>query len=416
MCKLTLIDVDYGVTEVNYELVKDLLVLNELSGNPDGIGYNLFHRNDIVKTKDKARDYFRKHFGDFQRNTSINGIYHVRKASTTYNNKNLDTIVRDEFTHPFIFDNIIVSHNGTLRDRANHIDYTEMQKLWKPEFIDSQKFAKTLATFSRESEEKIVSLDTINKAVNLFGGAFCFLIRDLKERNKIWVVRGRDRELHALVLSKGKKKVGIIINTGFMELLFITEKLLMYNYEYIELDKETAYTYDLQTFELTKVGKVEQDQAFTRKATKEIDTRNAWEKYNSETNWYSSAVSLYKNFLDLMFTNGLFLSEMIQFSLIFHGKSLFALDEDEFKSLTAFLKYLIDNEVYKGRVKEWLELVGKLKNDARLSVYRKTGLQFPYFLNSRGEIKKASKKIDKENNKTIINVKNIDSSTEGLVQ
>lgn len=385
MCNITLIDTKEDI--INPYYVRLITTTNSLLGNTDGFGYYTFGNDKLVKTKDESAIYWRHHYKEFIKEKQINGIYHVRKASTVTVNgvKEED----DNKSHPFNFGNIILAHNGFLNFRNTHVDAEKYKKDIEGDYIDSQKLAIVL---SKICENGKVTFDNIKDSLNLFGGAYCLAIKGKKD-NFAWLCRGKDRTLFQINILQNKKPVGILVNTTPLSIILIGEFLLDFgfDYEFSELTENTTYKYNLGSYKLEETGKILQDSVYD--AVKVATTPIIYSGYKNN---YASEVetSIYEDILDLMYGMGLIITDLIILSELVIGKPIFILDKDEYKAFKVFLEKL-NVEAHNSRLVAWDEIL-KYKDGNMYKLYNNNKIQYPFLLNSKDELKSFLSKIMEE--------------------
>lgn len=379
MCIITLLDTEPNV--IDKKDIKLITISNSLLGNYDGFGYYLFNDDKLDKSKEEASNFWREKFSNFNNIVkSLNGIYHVRKASFSngYNNNLLsDTNITDDKAHPFIYNDIIVAHNGFLNFRYTHVDSEKYEKDIRGDLIDSQKFAIVLSKFCNTGK---VTFNNIKDSLNLFSGAYALVVKGKKD-NFAWLIRGKDRTLYQMnILNNKKKKMGIFINTTTFSQFLLGEMLLDYGYDYEikELKENTAYKYKLGNYELEEIGEIKQDSTFISKKSTVAPIIHHYPIETSNT--------IYDGILDLMYDMNLLMSDMIILSELIFNKPLLILDIEEFNMFKLILEKLKD-EAHNSRKLLWKDI---LKTNGGISVYKmysSLGIQYPYFMNTKEELK-----------------------------
>jgi predicted glutamine amidotransferase len=248
MCKITI--VNYKNLSKN-ELLR-ILLLNATSGNEDGFGYYTFD-NSYFRTEKSFADVYQNAYENFPKD--LRGIYHVRKSST-FNNY----IPIEKDSHPFIVNNLVVAHNGSLNFRHTHKNAKKYDKLFNHGDIDSLQYTKVLESITRDGE---LSYSAIKEAINLFSGAFLLVHFDKRQPDNIYISRGKDRILYVSTHKNNDGEViGTLFNTSYQELYQFNcvESLTRgVNSEIVPLKENTTYLYNRKTFLLTELGKIEQD-------------------------------------------------------------------------------------------------------------------------------------------------------------
>lgn len=191
MCQLSFINSNNE--KINGYLSILALTINSESDHKDGFGFfSSAHKKPIVCNTEIANSTINQQFLKFNKNPVI---CHVRKASV----KTTEKI--SGHNHPFINDNYVLAHNGTL---------THTKLDLPPNLIDSQFFhQELLAEFYKNPEN--LFLDIFNKTMKNFTGKFAFLIYDISSK-KYYAIRGMATLYIAYIKINGEN-IGYIINT-----------------------------------------------------------------------------------------------------------------------------------------------------------------------------------------------------------
>lgn len=388
MCIITMIDTSPHILDIRD--IKTITIANSLLGNIDGFGYYLF-KDKLVKSKEEALVYWRENWDKFvkENNEDFRGIYHVRKSSVNYNYAKDNNHIADDKSHPFEYNNIIVAHNGFFNFRYTHIDADKYEKELFGNLIDSQKFAIVLSKMCTKGK---VTFENIKDALNIFGGAYALAIKGKKD-NFAWLVRGKDRTLFEMSIFDGENVVGKIINTSSFSQILIGENLLDYglDYDIKELKENTAYKYNLGSYELEEVGIILQDSTFISKP----------KSYSTHTSTHTPATHVnverttYEDMLTLMYSLGLIVSDLVIISEIIFNKPFFTLDKQEFEGFKFILEKLKNEALHGGRLQIWQEII-KERKESIYKLYTGNKIQYPYFMNTKNELKDLYRKSKRE--------------------
>lgn len=403
MCQLTLFDID-SKTNFSKTLIRPLTELNILGINAgashDGFGYMLFENpGKIEKVGQVATTYWKEHFDTFFNSVeSANGIYHVRLASGLGNNKK----VADENAHPFIHGNIVMAHNGTLREKINYFLDDEQQKIKQAfdfSWIDSEEFCFAL---NEICGDELLTAEHIKQAYDLFTGVFAFLIYDIRQPEKVFVVRGKTKKLHSLTIYDEDTPIGLILNTGLWELAYIG-KLIKYTLNthleknlrvgVSELKEESIYEYNIGSYSLDDpVEEIKETEAkdFVKPANKSVQPVYGWNRHNdfdrsgneSKVN-YSSEV--FGKIGELAIHLNFSMKELWILSEFVMDKNLTVFTLNDAEVFLEFLELIKKEKGYSGRIKRWV----KAKNDlavGALTIYKLSEISFPFILSTNSEI------------------------------
>lgn len=388
MCNITVIDTKPNI--FNAQDIRTITSVNSLLGNTDGFGYYLFN-DKFYKTKEEVLVFWREKYPEFMDIKDYNGIYHVRKSSTYIALTNLP-VIGDEKSHPFIYNDIVVVHNGCFTFRNSHIDADKFAKDIIGDLTDTQKFSIVL---SKICDTGKVTFENIKYALNLFGGAFCLAIKGKKDNN-VWLCRGKDRTLFSMEITENDIPVGMIVNTTTMSLVLMGEFLLSYGFDYniIELKENTTYKLELNSYKIEEVGQILQDSPYKVNEVSKSHTPNFSQGYHQGYLVNREEESIYEKLIDLMYKCDLYYADLVAISEILYNKSLFSLDNSEIKTLKDDLAKL-SFETHKSRVYLWKDICKK-KPGGTNKLYNNYGIQYPYFLNTKEELKTLLNKVSKE--------------------
>jgi len=358
--------------------------------NNDGFGYVCFNNLNVInKSKDSAQVWWSANLLDWKRkHRNPNGLYHVRACSFGAKDK-----IGDQFSHPFTLDSLILMHNGTLSFRYQAApDKKLLDDLIDNKQIDSYNFLKTLAVYVEQSPP--LKAIHINKAIKNWTGSFAFMIMDKRNPTKVFIVKDSDKILHTCIFKVGRTNVGFIINTQSFELEYAAELLVDYaaalntklSYEITKLDDLKIWEYTIGNFASLK--EIEplvlpilhtQQNVIQRGGTGLVVSNR---KYVTSISY--ERVAKYSEELGLAYIEILLLSELL------FKESFFTFDNEMMNHFADFLEYLSNNNNFKGRKKFWLE---SLVKHTRMEYYSKTGIKFPFFLNSKKILKSETLKF-----------------------
>jgi len=403
MCQLTLID--FSSQRIAKHTIKHLSVLNHLGvgtgSNHDGFGCMLFSNGVITKSEKSSYLWWWEDGNKFlEENRNVNGIYHVRAASIS----NSTTKNKKEYSHPFELGNLVLAHNGTLdfiRYGAPDTDEIEpLINIKDKDFIDSQEFLIALNYLMGNS---LLTANHIKTAMKNFYGVFAFLIYDKRQPKDVFVVRSSGKKLFKLEIKIEDKPWGILINTGEFELEYISDVILslcevagIKNIDFIktEVPKESIHLYKIGSFVLnTKLDKIEETTRVYK--TPASSSRSQMVPYSgSPSNNYSAYKkneSYIEELVAFMKSSLFTLSEFNLLAELIYGKTIYVFEKSdmkEFSELLGMYKKVLNG----GRKKAWRDILGSLNKKSGAEFYKKTGIEFPWFLNSKKELQKARNK------------------------
>jgi hypothetical protein len=378
MCENTLIDVPADVFPPAF--IKYLTLANCIEDvNYDGFGFFTFANKKLVKSKVSAQLWWRSHYNKFvqRANNDFRGIYHVRRASTI-NQKFID----DKYSHPFLEERVVLTHNGTITEKRGHIDYDKITGLWKDEdIIDTQKFLRTLNYYKKLNKSKLDE-NVIKSAIDFFDGPFAMLIHNLNDPTTVWVTKGSAKSLVCATFLKGKQPIGFIINTNENELIFIRELLYDtvpgdYNVCIEDIPKEGVYKYTLGSYTLGEKLLTVTD----NKATKFFNGLITPPKYAS-----SEKQSPLVRVVNLCTTLSITFTEIMVMCEVGFHKSIFLCNEDDFTILEGVLFSIVASSST-AKQSHWGKIMESYNAD-RLTTYKITHLSFPYHLELLANLEK----------------------------
>lgn len=193
MCQLTFVSINDK--RVKRYVTSAFLTINTLMGNKDGFG--IFNGHILWKITDSGTDVI-KLYSIVDNSNML--MMHVRLASTMYKNS--------KKAHPFDFGNIVIAHNGTLKDvpgvKSELID-TEAEK----DMIDSEKFGSRLSKAMLQGKSLI---EALNEVLQTVYGKFAFLIY-VQSENAFYCVKNDLADLHIAPVTLRGANVGFVINT-----------------------------------------------------------------------------------------------------------------------------------------------------------------------------------------------------------
>lgn len=250
MCQLTFLQGDAPIVKA---MLGNLTLTNANDNNKDGHGFYFFKPiSKYYRTKDSGSDLvFNSDYWDIVEkcvgdNDEVAVLSHVRSASIGFK------AVKTLNAHPFIVDNIILAHNGTLD--------TDNEKLEIKNRIDSFWFAHRLAAIVNK---KKLTPEHIAKTMEDFTGKFAFLIVDLSQPTKLFIVKGRTADLHyGIWKDKAGNNRCYTINTSKMNMYniaapmfwrsIIGEDITLEKDAIVEFEDESIYIWDTKTKLLEK--------------------------------------------------------------------------------------------------------------------------------------------------------------------
>lgn len=203
MCQLTYITTTSNKT--TSELLYWVMLANSATANKDGFGLFSLDTRWFIKDNTPIHNSilnFRKTLAIKELNTET-VFAHVRAASLVNGKRILDK----SKNHPFVHDNFVFFHNGTLT-----VKNTKKELKIPDDKIDSEFFASRV-------QERIVNepglqvIDAIKKEYEEFwDGKFAFLVYDLATLTP-YIIRGSSATLYKGKIFSGDEQIGTIVNT-----------------------------------------------------------------------------------------------------------------------------------------------------------------------------------------------------------
>ena len=394
MCMLTFID--FKDQDLAKLIIRPLTELNSLS-NKDGFGYYLFSESRLIKTKKSASEWWPKNEDKFlESHENINGIYHVRLAST--NKLNL----KAEDSHPFCDGSLVLAHNGTLGIRSDFEKaYSDIVKSKK---IDSEMFLNVLKEFWKSTDDKH---DAMKNALNKFYGSFAFLIHDLSSPDKLFIAKGKQKRLHFFVVYEGEEQVGVLLNTGSWELDFISNILIRYgkiynrdlSVKYYVINDGTMSYYTFGKYdEINLLGQVTETlNDPTSKVIVPPSSRYSRAPYNSFNNLQHATASekLYAKLERTIYDLGLsFIDAFMIYEHCFQ-RPITTADDALLNEFLEFLEYLDEKWCYSTKEKEWTAICKDYPE--RFLYAHKDWISYPYLLNGSIAMENLKEELDNAN-------------------
>lgn len=415
MCQLTFL---HGNPDFVRPLLASLTFINAHDGNKDGHGYFVVpdHLWRISRSGTDAIcdpsyfDELEKTLGD---KTTVSIISHVRSASFNHKEVCLNN------THPFHVGHLILAHNGTLQA----VDGKKELELENK--IDSFWFLSHLAKVVGKAN---LQPSHIVEAMKSFHGKFAFIIFDMHQPTKVFLVRGKAAKLHtATVADDSGKIVCHVVNTDDDN---ISTQLLPHYFRAITkanmhvskpvlLDEESIYVFDVKEETLTKCAeKIEETSPPTRVyegAGHEVWRRGGrvWDDDDCMVEGYgfmsnpsggqsridspTSSSSMIDEICLACFEMDIGVSELNYLCELFTGDSILYLSGSvvsEFHTfVTKRLKALYSNQrgsakknVWELIKKKWRETYPDSPNEL-IELYAAAGIRFPWFTESKSGLK-----------------------------
>ena len=403
MCQLTMIDID-PKTKISKAFIRSLTEINSVGivkespmENKDGFGYMTFAKAPtIIKSNLDAFSWWTENENIYSKSIrNANGIYHVRSASGNPRE------VYEKDAHPFVYKNIVLAHNGTLNESDELKDDKDLQKLFEvpkdtPSMIDSEKFTRILGNIVLDNK---LTPEHIKSAMNYFTGSFAILIYDIKQPSGLFVVRGSSKKLHEATIYRQNEKIGIVINTGFFELLYwarmIKTVMRELNKDVLrikirEIPKDSIYKYKIGSYQLDE-NLLEIEENY-KVITHHYPPRNSsiWPGFEKSKTDVKSTEATYIKAVDKAIELRLTLPEICVLSEIVFGQSLYTLQISDALILIDLLDEFIKT-IHSGRVDVWTKFL-KENNISPMFAYKTLGIEFPYFLNSKKQLVRAIQK------------------------
>lgn len=311
---------------------------------------------------------------------------HVRAAST-------GIPVTLENAHPFVSEmvGITLAHNGKLIPKE------------KPSWLAIADIYKTSDSFVflRELENKIKSqgknrdiIVAMQETMKIFTGKFAFLIYDDIENN-FYAVRGKSAKLYlAYILDAKNKKIGYIINTCEDKLMLAS--LIMRNLKesvgspmYKIADPKLLS--DNKIFKLSVRNISEVAGIIENTATAITSNYSGYAGYRGNHTSMakpikdtSSAILSVLKFQDEYNLSPADIDRLFQTTL---AKTLSSVTENDVKD---FVEFVIVRLTQSKKIRKWIK--NKFITGVPIAMYTVHGLEWPWMVNSLGEIKEAATK------------------------
>ena len=400
MCQLTLIDLqDIRLAKF---ITRPLTELNTVGvstqSNNDGFGYVCFNNlNNIIKTEESAQIWWDKNQNEWkQKHRNPNGLFHVRNCSQGKDKEG------PKHAHPFINENIIQIHNGTLNLRFWGNEVQELKKLIDNKKIDSENFLQTIQYFVKN--DKHLTSKHLEATLKNWDGTFAIMLVDKRNPTKILIAKDDVKKLHKCIIKNGKIKEGIIINTEFFELEYVTNILVKFaealniklTYEIEELSDLKIWEYTIGSYELkAPVKTIERPKVVSGAKSKEEDKWNGSSYHNAAPAYVqpkpesvSQLITTSATRLDLSYLDITVLAEIL------FKKNIFVLDNEEMLSFAQFLESL--QKTFKDNATKpiWEKAT---KNTLRTQLYQQTDIFFPYILNKKSYLQRELDKWENTN-------------------
>jgi len=390
MCKMTFVNDLTGI--ITPDIVRRITSTNAIFENEDGFGYFLFDINFLSKSHLEGRDFWRNSYQEYVSKHTVNGLYHARKASTIYNARPESS----EDSHPFEVGNIVLTHNGTLNPRYTHKYYDVYRDiLGNVAHTDSRRVAEIINKFSEETPlTQEDGIDVLQRATNMFSGAFCFFVHDKRVPNLCWVIRGKDRTLFKLDFEI-KGIPGTVINTENRALLLLLEDIVykvdgkrnnVHMKEFKEIPPNTTLCIDLNNNACEVYDNIiVQDSAFPREEVKVIPAHTTSVNKVDST---SQSLSILEKVVYTAFELGLSYTELCVIFEMSCASNIFCADDKDLESLfDVLLKFKSSMSSHKLGI--WRSIVTINSKLSILDIYDKFDLEFPWMLNSKKILKYA---------------------------
>jgi hypothetical protein len=416
MCQLTFLSGD--PTLVKAYLI-NLTILNSNDGNRDGFGLFEYPANKVdgivwKNEKNGSSVVLDNDFYDILdgfTKPKLNIMSHVRSASRGF-------AINYDNTHPFRIDYLILAHNGTLE--------AENTKFEIKDRIDSYWFLHRLAKIVNKTK---LTEAHIVEAMKDFRGKFAFLIGDLLNPEILWIVRGK-APLHYTKLLLDKEEVMFLINTDKINLgrliaPYFLKVITGKTYEIedpIEFDEESIYKYNIRSGSLVKttasiierptiitIGSVTAEEfskwsggggrsPHTGFVPQHHTSFPPSQKYINEDLALEDLAAMAAKF-------GLTTLELNLAHLLTTNEALIFATPESIKYITeVFMQF--DNSFTTSKLDIWNNIVKEYKEKKSdpskrltvLDVYIGLNLKFPYFMNSKNELKHVLNRIEKRSN------------------
>lgn len=390
MCQLIFSNL-YGIPNLNPYLIFRALLQCSKATHKDGNGFFSYG-----KVKGKYKEFWRRNgiepekelnFALAVQENTVEGVPimgHVRNASLTKGQR----IVTTAKTHPFIYNNIALAHNGVLE--------LEDGKDFPDDMIDSEYFA-TVLNKEREASENL--FDALKKTYEKFKGKFAFIIFD-KKSEKYYIARGK-ADLHKIdvyrKVNEEKVSLGYFIITELYSAKEVFEQLKLYvSWEYgIELSADWVLlkentVFEIEDKELKEVGSIVEKDRFPRGNTVVVGgTRPLLQTtQHGASNHFLTGESLkYTKFLeDFIVKFSMSPFDLDIFSLFINKTTIFQLDYMSLRKLSTKLGKVWNiakkDCAIKGKLKALRYIKRCLPYSSHYELACTQDLEFPLFLNT----------------------------------
>ncbi len=392
MCQLTFMRGDPLLVR---STLFNISAINARSGNNDGFGYYSFMSKKVFKTKKSAKEFvYTDEFLDIldrdfpitaNKKTSV--LSHVRSASRW--GGTMQTI-SDENAHPFVLNNLVLAHNGTLFPKD---DKDELK-----DSIDSYWFLHKLDSIV--NGEKLKPKHIV-EAMKYFEGKFALLIVDMLQPNDLWIARGKTADLHvARYVDENDKEVLFLINTKESDIentisphfyRILLGKKIKLKEDIKQVKTETIARYNIVSGKLGGFkGKIEEETHVIKSTTKAWNSRQT----NSgviHSYAITSLKAIMEEITNLATQNMLTYSEVYILFGMYTTGSFFTPEKDDLIAFIDVLRALTTESEYKGRLNSWIKVTELLIEEGFdvVDVYNAyPNFTFPWMLNSKKIITK----------------------------
>jgi len=390
MCQLTLIDIQDNALDNKF--LHGLLSLNSIEGNLDGFGFYKFTDKLLFKTDIDYPQWFygkSKEAMHFKKDANINGIYHVRYASTNKDNITAPT------AHPHKLGNILLAHNGTFsKYYPKTLAHIFSQYDYKREdTTDSIEFLMALHYYSYgdgSSEDKCVSASSIEKALNLFSGSFVLLITDTSIPNCVYIVK--DEKVKPLAIAKvfnGDTQIGCIFNSKWFMLesnIYIhrnVHHLTDLRFDVSDVVGNKIYLYNLDEHSLNEISTlpvlhIAPELDIIKPVVKDVSVSSKLDNTDS---------TIYLNLSRIIEEAYITMDDIFVLYEILFSKSLLSCTEDDISDFIYLLYTILDKSTNEKDIL-YSKLLSEF-NGNRNNLYNKSKLQYPYMMNSKEDLEMA---------------------------
>jgi predicted glutamine amidotransferase len=357
--------------------------------NKDGFGYTTGER--VYRTE---KTPIQAGIGTVVGNSSIDTgtiAGHVRQAS--FGTIAFPKLVGIDHSHPFVTEDYILMHNGTLEFK----DSKELEKYKDKQYIDSRMFVLELQEMKNKTPTELFPV-ILNKTMAKFRGKFAFIIYE-KATKSFFIIRGKTADLHmAKVIVEGVP--GIVINTALKELKeslgFITElgKVLG-----IEMSYEEPVIIKPETINILNPDSIQEIGIITE-TVKPLPV-TIWEGYEETPNYYGRGYNrqyyehtpkeldpVVSEIVAFMVKAGVEPEELDEIWYHMFGNGLLNITTAQAKSFTKTALPAFYKRHGSKQFQFYQRLMEKFKAYNIASFFGKTGLQFPYMLNDASVLKR----------------------------